>query len=142
MTDNQHIYRERRSGFTLLEVIVVLVIVAILGSAMLAYFGNSALARIHLPQTNLDMALALQRDFENVTNAYRNGSAMVPEAGHVLESTPPFYYQVSGNTAVACSPGTDPADCTGTGPILYKVKMLNTNPAHLGEQITVYMTLP
>jgi prepilin-type N-terminal cleavage/methylation domain-containing protein len=62
---------DNRRGFTLLEVIVVLVIAAMLGTLMVAYMGRS-FTLSGVPVTRLDSAGQLRTVMENITADFGN----------------------------------------------------------------------
>ncbi len=59
-----------KSGFTLIEIIITLVISGILGSLLYSYFGTSFTASSN-PVVRLKKAFNLQQIMENVTADYR-----------------------------------------------------------------------
>jgi len=63
--------KQRQNGFTLIEVIIVIIVAAILGSMMVSYFGTS-LTQSSAPIHRLQDALDLQRVMENITADYRS----------------------------------------------------------------------
>jgi len=64
--------KQRQNGFTLIEVIIVIIMAAILGSMMVSYFGTS-LTQSSTPIHRLQDALELQQVMENITADYRSG---------------------------------------------------------------------
>lgn len=65
--------RESQSGFTLVEVIAVIVITAVLGAILFQYFGTS-LTQSVVPIDRLNKALQLQKTFENITEDYESSN--------------------------------------------------------------------
>lgn len=63
--------RNRRKGFTLIEVIVAIVIVAILTTMLYSYFGSS-ITQSGIPIVRLGTTLQLQTVMENITADYKN----------------------------------------------------------------------
>ena len=129
-------------GFTLIEVIVTLVIFGILGAALFAYFGNTALLESTNPLIRLDTSVALQRDLEQIINDFKNENSLSAEPGHTLDTTPPLYYELSGGAIVPCSGSTQPTDCTGGGSIMRRITLKNNDSAFQGEELTVFLLVP
>ena len=67
------IKKETQSGFTLIEVIAVIVITAVLGTILFQYFGTS-LTQSAVPVDRLKKALQLQKTLENITSDYENSN--------------------------------------------------------------------
>lgn len=63
--------KHRQNGFTLIEVIMVILVAAVLGSMMVSYFGTS-LTQSSIPIHRLQDALDLQQVMENITADYRS----------------------------------------------------------------------
>lgn len=65
--------RETQSGFTLIEVIAVIIITAVLGAILFQYFGAS-LTQSAVPVDRLRKAFQLQKTLENMTADYENST--------------------------------------------------------------------
>ena len=65
--------KETQSGFTLIEVIAVIVITSVLGAILFQYFGTS-LTQSSVPIDRLKKAFQLQRTLENITEDYESSS--------------------------------------------------------------------
>ena len=64
----------RRAGFTLVEVILTVIIVAVLATMLYSYFG-SAITGSSVPVKRLQTAMAAQAAMENVTSDYMANSS-------------------------------------------------------------------
>ena len=62
--------RSRQQGFTLVEIIMVILVAGILGVLMYQYFGTSFLQSA-LPLHRLNTAMGLKQIMENITEAYQ-----------------------------------------------------------------------
>ena len=65
--------KENQSGFTLIEVIAVIVITAVMGAILFQYFGTS-LTQSSVPIDRLKKAFQLQKALENITEDYESSS--------------------------------------------------------------------
>ncbi len=61
----------KQNGFTLIEVILVLVVAAVLGTMMFQYLGTS-FTQSSVPIQRLNQALGLQQVMENITVDYKS----------------------------------------------------------------------
>lgn len=68
-----------RRGFTLPEVIVTLVLIALIGVTLIAYMGD-ALTRSSDPAVRLREAMALRTVMENIQSAHSNNLAVTSAA--------------------------------------------------------------
>ncbi len=67
------ILENKRSGFTLIEIILALVIAAVVGTGLAQYLGT-AFTTSAIPIQHLRQAFKLQQVMENITEDYENGS--------------------------------------------------------------------
>ena len=82
--------RSKQSGFTLIELIVVLVLVAIVAAAMAPFIG-SALTRSHEPIDNLGHATALSSQMAKIVSAYDDRSSCEELANWDIENDVPGF---------------------------------------------------
>ena len=75
--------RESQSGFTLIEVIAVIVITAVLGAILFQYFGTS-LTQSAVPVDRLKKAFYLQKTLENMTADYENSNKSITYLDNTL----------------------------------------------------------
>ncbi len=72
------ILENKRSGFTLIEIIITLVIAAIVGTGLAQYLGT-AFSTSAIPIQHLRQAFELQQVMENITEDYENGPSTLDE---------------------------------------------------------------
>ena len=136
--------KHRQGGFTLIEIIGVLVIAAILGAMMYQYFGTS-LTQSSVPIHRLKKAFTLQMIMENITADYRrspsnlNGLRTTIGAQGTGQNNSYGQYSVVDNHYVKIDPGNpnefiaiDPGDPE----VILKVTIQND----IDETLTVLFT--
>lgn len=117
--------RQHARGFTLIETIITLTVIAVLATMIFTYFGEAFLQSV-TPVTRLKNAAALQRVMENITadaNVYpkwRSGTAYSAGAFVIPTNFNGFYYQCTAGTSGTSEPnwplGNAPyTETTGTG---------------------------
>ena len=75
--------KESQSGFTLIEVIAVIVITAVLGTILFQFFGTS-LTQSAVPIDRLKKAFQLQKTLENITADYESSSKSITYLDNTL----------------------------------------------------------
>ena len=75
--------RESQSGFTLIEVIAVIVITAVMGAILFQYFGTS-LTQSAVPIDRLKKAFHLQETLENITADYESSNKSITYLDNTL----------------------------------------------------------
>jgi prepilin-type N-terminal cleavage/methylation domain-containing protein len=89
---NRDIYKRER-GFTLIEVIIAIVVMAILAAMMIPYFGTSLL-RSSTPISRLRTSMTLNQTMENITAEYNNR----------FQHWRPGYAYAAGSTVLPSTP--------------------------------------
>lgn len=120
-----------RSGFTLLEIIVSLVLVSILASLAVSFFG-AGVKRTDVPMTQLQTDSVLQATMENIIQDYKNKFTKdLPSLTNKIQSagtTSSVYapsgasYYVSENTYVSLSGNAFTSSGTETNYLLVTIK--------------------
>ena len=106
-------------GFTLIEVIATLVVVAVLGTVAYVYFGKGFLESVS-PVTRLKHTAALHRVMENITADYnvfpkwRSGTNYAKDAPVIPTYFNGHYYKASGGTSSATNEPEWPTTSAGT----------------------------
>lgn len=142
--------RSKQSGFTLIEMIVVLVLVAI-AAAVMAPFIGSALTRSHDPINNLGHATALSSQMAKIVSAYDDTLSCEDLANWDIENDVPGFDMAHAtlvqqrlcyfagaddeNFILACSDEAD-FDDDEEDPEVLLVRLEGT--ANPGESLTYY----
>jgi len=129
-------------GFTLLEVIITLVVVAVVGAMLFSYFGSS-LIQSSTPINRLHTTFSLQQALENITADYRKNytanltglQALVVSEG-TSQNNSYGQYSVVENRFIKFSGTSEAAWATGDPQNLLKVTIKNVN----GERLTRIFT--
>jgi prepilin-type N-terminal cleavage/methylation domain-containing protein len=112
---NQDLYG-RKKGFTLIEIIITIVFVAVLAAMMIPYFGKS-LTQSSNPLARLATSMTLNETMENITAEYNNRfqhwrpNYTYAAGATVLPTTPNvngYQYQTSGG-GTSGSPTSEPS---------------------------------
>ena len=136
----------RESGFTLLEIIAVILITAILGTLLFQYFGQS-FTQSSAPIERLQRALQLQQVVENITEEYERSAKTSVFLEDSLQNSIGMegtdqdntygQYHVVQNRFIKFTAGAETA-ATGADPKdILKVRLRN----ELDETITVLFTV-
>jgi prepilin-type N-terminal cleavage/methylation domain-containing protein len=134
------------SGFTLIEIIAVILITAVLGALLFQYFGQSFI-KSSAPIERLQKALQLQQVMENITDDYERSaktSAFLEGTLKIsigIESTDQDNaygkYHVVHNRFIKFTAGSEVAAAGADPKDILKVRIRN----ELNETITVLFTV-
>lgn len=131
-------FKDKKYGFTLIEVIIAIIVMAILGTVAVSYLGTS-LTNSSLPITNIKQSCALQTVMENITADYKanfmsNLSGLSAAIGSGNQSNGYGQYTVVDNKFIQFnSSGQEIAGLSTDARPLLKVSIKNS----LGEILTV-----